>query len=328
MLGFRNLQENSKNIFFSKYLIQIFQKTFQIYHYCHADGKQDTFHCGYGTIFNEYLGTCDHSGAVYCKGGEGYAGPPAHPAHPVHPDPGYHNPEPSYHTQGESELKKQHGKKTTSQPTTNKKTTVHNNNKKPNKTEDLMISTSDPLKNNQNFHLDQKSQDQNLSLEQQQQNNGFQKTGFQKTLSSSSEKGFQNQNSLSQNNHNPNQSKSQNSLQQQKQQNTNSSQNIPKYKFLIPNPSNWLREMREIRDNVPPKVKHKIAYSKIVPPSSKVICDITKPTMTKMQRFKNIMEHNSQQFAGRCFCCFLTVSILFYPVVFITLMFMYHPFHE
>jgi len=72
----------------------------QIYHYCHADGKQDTFHCGYGTIFNEYLGTCDHSGAVYCKGGEGYAGPPAHPAHPVHPDPGYHNPEPSYHTQG------------------------------------------------------------------------------------------------------------------------------------------------------------------------------------------------------------------------------------
>ena len=192
-----------------------------------------------------------------------------------------------------------------------------------------MISTSDPLKNNQNFHLDQKSQNQNLSLEQQQQNNGFQKTGFQKTLSSSSEKGFQNQNSLSQNNHNPNQSKSQNSLQQQKQQNsTNSSQNIPKYKFLIPNPSNWLREMREIRDNVPPKVKHKIAYSKIVPPSTKVICDITKPTMTKMQRFKNIMEHNSQQFAGRCFCCFLTVSILFYPVVFITLMFMYHPFHE
>lgn len=300
--------------------------TFQIYHYCHADGKQDTFHCGYGTIFNEYLGTCDHSGAVYCKGGEGYAGPPAHPAHPVHPvhpDPGYHNPEPSYHTQGESELKKQHGKKTTSQPTTNKNTTVHNSNKKPNKTEDLMISTSDPLKNNQNFHLDQKSQNQNLSLEQQQQNNGF-----QKTLSSSSEKGFQNQNSLSQNNHNPNQSKSQNSLQQQKQQNTNSSQNIPKYKFLIPNPSNWLREMREIRDNVPPKVKHKIAYSKIVPPSTKVICDITKPTLTKMQRFKNIMEHNSQQFAGRCFCCFLTVSILFYPVVFITLMFMYHPFHE
>jgi len=65
----------------------------QIYHYCHADGKQDTFHCGYGTIFNEYLGTCDHSGAVYCKGGEGYAGPPK----PVHPEPGYHHPEPSYH---------------------------------------------------------------------------------------------------------------------------------------------------------------------------------------------------------------------------------------
>merc|ERR1712226_1595046 len=39
-----------------------------IYHYCHADGKQDTFHCSYGTIFNEYLGTCDHSAAVLCKG--------------------------------------------------------------------------------------------------------------------------------------------------------------------------------------------------------------------------------------------------------------------
>ncbi len=68
---------------------------FQIYHYCHADGKQDTFHCPYGTIFNEYLGTCDHSGAVYCKGGEGYAGPPHHPK-PHHPAPHGHAPSYGY----------------------------------------------------------------------------------------------------------------------------------------------------------------------------------------------------------------------------------------
>ena len=116
---------------------------FQIYHYCHADGKQDTFHCGYGTTFNEYLGTCDHSGAVYCKGGEGYAGPPK----PVHPEPGYHHPEPSYHA-GES-VNKQHGKKTT---LPNKMTTVHNK-KKQNKTEDLLASSisSSPLNKNQSW---------------------------------------------------------------------------------------------------------------------------------------------------------------------------------
>jgi hypothetical protein len=72
-----------------------------IYHFCHADGKQDTFHCGYGTIFNEYLGTCDHiSGAVHCKGGEGYAGPPKPAYHEPayhHPEPAYHHPEPAYH---------------------------------------------------------------------------------------------------------------------------------------------------------------------------------------------------------------------------------------
>jgi len=58
-----------------------------IYHYCHADGKQDTFHCSYGTIFNEYLGTCDHASAVLCKGGEGYAGPPHTPHHAPHHAP-------------------------------------------------------------------------------------------------------------------------------------------------------------------------------------------------------------------------------------------------
>ena len=46
---------------------------FQIYHFCHEDGKQDTFQCGYGTIFNEYIGTCDFINSVQCLPGEGYA---------------------------------------------------------------------------------------------------------------------------------------------------------------------------------------------------------------------------------------------------------------
>jgi len=44
-----------------------------IYHFCHEDGKQDTFHCSYGTAFNEYVGTCDHEASVHCVTGEGYA---------------------------------------------------------------------------------------------------------------------------------------------------------------------------------------------------------------------------------------------------------------
>ena len=59
----------------------------QIYHFCHADGKQDTHHCPYGTIFNEYIGTCDHTGAAKCHSGEGYKAPPP----PPH-KPGYHEP--------------------------------------------------------------------------------------------------------------------------------------------------------------------------------------------------------------------------------------------
>jgi len=46
-----------------------------IYHFCHEDGKQDTFHCSYGTAFNEYVGTCDHEASVHCVTGEGYAAP-------------------------------------------------------------------------------------------------------------------------------------------------------------------------------------------------------------------------------------------------------------
>ena len=73
---------------FYRYILSSFYKIFfQIYHYCHADGKQDTFHCSYGTIFNEYLGTCDHASAVLCKGGEGYAGPPHTPHHAPHHAP-------------------------------------------------------------------------------------------------------------------------------------------------------------------------------------------------------------------------------------------------
>jgi len=69
----------------------------EIYHFCHADGKQDTYHCGYGTLFNEYLGTCDYKNNVHCTSGEGYAPAPA-PA-PYHPPaaPAYHQPEPAYH---------------------------------------------------------------------------------------------------------------------------------------------------------------------------------------------------------------------------------------
>jgi len=56
----------------------------QIYHFCHADGKQDTFECGYGTIFNEYLGTCDYKNNVHC--GEHVAAPaiPHHKPEPYH----------------------------------------------------------------------------------------------------------------------------------------------------------------------------------------------------------------------------------------------------
>ena len=56
----------------------LFSPPLQIYHFCHSNGKQDTFHCPYGTIFNEYLGTCDHDEAVYCRGGDGYKAPAPH----------------------------------------------------------------------------------------------------------------------------------------------------------------------------------------------------------------------------------------------------------
>ena len=48
-----------------------------MYHFCHGAGQQDTFNCGYGTVFNEYIGTCDYRNNVKCASGQGYA--PAQP---------------------------------------------------------------------------------------------------------------------------------------------------------------------------------------------------------------------------------------------------------
>ena len=85
----------------SKNAFNFFQ---QVYHFCHKYGKQDTFYCPYGTIFNEYLGTCDYKNNVKCSGsGKGYKGPlpKPHPEEPYHPPPhhddgGYHAPPKPY----------------------------------------------------------------------------------------------------------------------------------------------------------------------------------------------------------------------------------------
>ena len=58
----------------------------QVYHFCGEDGQQHTFECGYGTVFNEYIGTCDYKNNVQCQAGEGY----------VPQSSGYQPPEPSY----------------------------------------------------------------------------------------------------------------------------------------------------------------------------------------------------------------------------------------
>jgi len=67
----------------------------EVYHFCHADGKQDTFHCGYGTVFNEYLGTCDYKNNVHCGAGHPAAPYPAAAPHKVAHAP-HHAPAP-YH---------------------------------------------------------------------------------------------------------------------------------------------------------------------------------------------------------------------------------------
>ena len=46
-------------------------------------------------MFNEYLGTCDHSEAVYCTGGDGYA-PPKHEK-PHYSPPAHHGHHEQYH---------------------------------------------------------------------------------------------------------------------------------------------------------------------------------------------------------------------------------------
>ncbi len=57
-----------------------------MYHFCHGAGQQDTFNCGYGTVFNEYIGTCDYKNNVQCASGQGYAPAPYAPA-PYAPAP-------------------------------------------------------------------------------------------------------------------------------------------------------------------------------------------------------------------------------------------------
>ena len=70
----------------------------QVYHFCHGYGKQDTFYCPYGTIFNEYLGTCDYKNNVKCSGsGEGYKGPLPKPHHEPHHDSYHPPPHDDYH---------------------------------------------------------------------------------------------------------------------------------------------------------------------------------------------------------------------------------------
>ena len=75
----------------------------QVYHFCHHDGKQDTFHCGYGTVFNEYIGTCDYKNNVDCQAGEGYSPETSgyHPPEPhyQHETPGYNPPQLDYRPQ-------------------------------------------------------------------------------------------------------------------------------------------------------------------------------------------------------------------------------------
>jgi len=68
----------------------------QIYHFCYEDGRQETFQCGYGTVFNEYIGTCDFKNNVHCVSGEGYAAKPHHEPGPYHEPSQYHEPA-SYH---------------------------------------------------------------------------------------------------------------------------------------------------------------------------------------------------------------------------------------
>lgn len=71
----------------------------EIYHFCHADGKQDSFKCGYGTVFNEYIGTCDYKNNVHCGATAGVVdhvahatgGPTGHVAAHHAPSP-YHDP--------------------------------------------------------------------------------------------------------------------------------------------------------------------------------------------------------------------------------------------
>jgi len=69
----------------------------QVYHFCHHDGKQDTFHCGYGTVFNEYIGTCDYKNNVLCTAGQGYLPDPNHDQYHPEPHQNQYQPQEQYH---------------------------------------------------------------------------------------------------------------------------------------------------------------------------------------------------------------------------------------
>ena len=48
-------------------LLYLFDLIFQVYHYCHFDGRQDSFLCPRGTVFNQAVFVCDWWYNVDCN---------------------------------------------------------------------------------------------------------------------------------------------------------------------------------------------------------------------------------------------------------------------
>ena len=44
----------------------------QVYHYCHHDGRQDSFLCPKGTVFNQKVFVCDWWYNADCGGSTGF----------------------------------------------------------------------------------------------------------------------------------------------------------------------------------------------------------------------------------------------------------------
>jgi hypothetical protein len=44
----------------------------EVYHYCSEDGRQDSFYCGEGTIFNQKILNCDHPQNVDCASSDAF----------------------------------------------------------------------------------------------------------------------------------------------------------------------------------------------------------------------------------------------------------------